>query len=602
MLTIKQPRTLKMRLILYFTIITLVPTSLISIFYYYYSTQSLKRTMIDNAKVNAAYIMDHIDKQIKLAFNLSDWTFLNRNLEGVFVEGNFEGPDLTKELINAKQTLEYYVMNSSIGKNISSIIISGNNNLDIRMGDDTSLINKTELVKKQWFMDGLSKGGAIYLSGIVENPNVYRRDNFIIPIVRPVIHSTVGTSIGWSFIGLKESLISDVYKDYTSKNLNPIYIVDDNGVYISSSETSYIGTTMNGDHYQKELFQGRKEGNFDKKIDGEEKLIVFYRSDLTGWSIVQELSYEPLYRQKAVLLKMSLVIFFGCILITLIFTMFLSSNLTQPLKKILKRMNYISEGNFERDKSLEGNDEMGELGRGINELAISINGLLEKVKEEEADKRELELKVLQNQVNPHFLYNTLNSIKWMATVQKADGIRDIVSALGRLLMNISKEASEQISIKREISLTEDYIFIQNIRYNGKIKVSFQIPDENLLNNEIAKFTLQPIVENAIFHGIEPKKDAGNIKIGIVEEGEKLIIFVEDDGVGIDEEGIKRIFSSKSKDRNRGLSGIGVKNVDERLKLIYGDNFGLSIESVVGIYTRVNIKIPKTVVRAGDLNV
>jgi two-component system sensor histidine kinase YesM len=600
MIRLKQPKTLKMKLTLYFTMVTLLPSSLIGIFYYYYSTQSLKKNMIENARTNTSYIMNNIDNQIKLAYRLSDWTFLNKNFEKVFINNSLEGANLTEEIINAKQTLEYYVMNSPIAKNISSIVISGNNNVDIRLGDDAAFIDKYELMKKPWFLEGYNRGGAIYLPGILENPAYFKRDDYVIPIVRPVIHSTIDYNIGWSYISFKESLISDVYKGFS----NPIYIIDRDGICISSSETQYIAKSMKNEEDIKKMMESNKDDYFDIKVNEEEKLVVFYKSSVTGWSIVQKISYTPLIKQKAVVFRMSLIIFCGSILITFIFTMFLSSNLTAPLKKILRRMDYIAEGNFERDKSLEGLDEMGELGRGINELASSIKGLLQKVKEEEADKRVLELKVLENQINPHFLYNTLNSIKWMATVQKADGIRDIVSSLGRLLMNISKNASERISIRKELALTEDYIFIQNIRYNGKIKLELNISDEALLENEIVKFTLQPIVENAIFHGIEPKKDAGNIKIGIEEKEQKVIVSVEDDGVGIAAETLKEILTKADTKKNRGLSGIGMKNVDERLKLNYGEGYGLSIESVPGAYTRVNVIVPKSEVdkMAGDLNV
>lgn len=593
MITIKQPKTLKVKLSLYFSIIAIVPSFLISIFYYYYSTNSLKRTMVNDAKVNEAYIIDNIDNQLKVAEKLSDWMFLNRSLEKVLVEYNLDKPQFDSELISVNQIIENTVLDSSISQDISSIIISGDNGVDLRYGDDAAIINKSELESAQWFKDSLSKEGAVYFQGIVKNLNVVSHDDYILPIVRPIIHSTLETNIGWSFIALKESLISNVYKKFYEQNKNPIYIVDNKGVCISSSDKNYIGKTVGNYDFIKPVLNADQSGYFDIKKGKKVSLVVFSESNLTGWKIVQKISYAPLYEQKIVILRMSSAIFLGSILICFIFTMFLSSNLSKPLQKILKKMRLISRGDFQRDFSLEGDDEMGELGIGINELAGSISDLLRKVKKEEAEKRNLELLVLQSQVNPHFLYNTLNSIKWMATVQKADGIRDMVSALGRLLMNISKEKSEEISIRREVALTEDYIFIQNVRYNGKIKVQYDVKDESLLENQIVKFTLQPIVENAIFHGIEPKKESGNIKIEISEKDESVLLCIEDDGVGISQRDINNIFISTEKHNNRGLRSIGIKNVDDRLKLFYGKDYGLSIESEIGIYTRVNIKIPKS---------
>lgn len=588
----KSSKSLKHRLSFYFTIITIVPSLLITLFYYYYSTNSLKKTMVDNATTNTAYIMSNIDNQLKLAMKLSDWTFLNKTLEKVLVNSRLTDLELYDEIINNKQILDTTLVNSPIAKNISCILIEGNNGVDIRYGDDASLINKAELKAKPWFVDSLGKGDAIYLPGIVENPNVIKHDSYIIPIARPIVHSIYNVNIGWSLIAFKESLISDVFNDFNVNDGKSLYVIDKDGICISSTERSLIGKSMFGEKFIQNILHSEQNGNFNANIGGVDKLVVFYKSSLTGWTIVNTTSYSPLLDQNRVLLRMTLIIFFGSIFITSIFSMFLSDNLTNPLKKLLIRMRLISKGNFERDLSIERDDEMGELGKGINEMSGNISKLLERVKKEEEDKRILEFELLQKQINPHFLYNTLNSIKWMAIVQKADGIRDMVSALGRLLMNITRLSAEQISLREEISLIDDYIFIQNIRYSGKLNVTYQIPDENLLENKIIRFTLQPIVENAIFHGIEPKKDAGNIKIGIIENTGNYEIFVEDDGVGIDSDDIKNMFNSTPKEKHRGLSGIGIKNVDDRLRLAYGSKFGLKIESELGIYTRVTIKIPK----------
>ena len=200
--------------------------------------------------------------------------------------------------------------------------------------------------------------------------------------------------------------------------------------------------------------------------------------------------------------------------------------------------------------------------------------------------------MLQHQVNPHFLYNTLNSLKMMAMIQKAEGIKEMVSALGRLMMNMAKNTSEKITLADEIALLNDYVYIQNIRYKGKIKLEYQMENEAILQCKIVQFTLQPIVENAIFHGIEPKKDAGRIEIHIKESEEILEICIEDDGVGMIADQIEAVFQDIPADQSRGLSGIGIKNVAERIKLTYGPAFGLTIESVVGEFTRVYLKIPK----------
>jgi two-component system sensor histidine kinase YesM len=259
---------------------------------------------------------------------------------------------------------------------------------------------------------------------------------------------------------------------------------------------------------------------------------------------------------------------------------------------LLRQTQKIAAGDFSPDPALEGHDELGVLGRGINEMATDIQHLLTRVIADERERRRLELAVLQNQVNPHFLYNTLNSVKLMATLQKADGIREMVTALGRLLMNLAKHTSEKVTLKEEFSLLNDYIYIQNIRYKGKIKVDYLLPDENCLKYLIIKFTLQPIVENAIFHAIEPKKNAGRILIAVTATDSQLEISIADDGVGMTAAQIESLLGGDQAGLNRGLSPIGIKNVNERLKLAYGHQYGLTIDSVVGEYTKVHLRFPK----------
>lgn len=207
-------------------------------------------------------------------------------------------------------------------------------------------------------------------------------------------------------------------------------------------------------------------------------------------------------------------------------------------------------------------------------------------------KKELEFKVLQNQINPHFLYNTLNCIKWMATLQHAHTIRDMTAALGRLLQNIAKGTETMISIYEEMSLVDDYVMIQDIKYDGKIRVEYHIGDSDITQAYIIKFLLQPIVENAIFHGIEPKDGCGRIDIYLKRQEKDICIDVVDDGIGMTQDQIESLLQIGDGNRNsRGLSGVGISNIQERIKMTYGEEYGLTIRSELGKYTAVMIRIP-----------
>ena len=203
--------------------------------------------------------------------------------------------------------------------------------------------------------------------------------------------------------------------------------------------------------------------------------------------------------------------------------------------------------------------------------------------------------MLQSQINPHFLYNTLNSIKWMATIQGANGISEMTTSLSRLLKSISKGTSLLIDIREELSLLENYFTIQSYRYGGTISMDIQVDEESLYNSEIIKFTLQPLVENAIFHGIEPKGSAGHIQIHvgyeIADATDRIRIDVTDDGVGMTAEKSAQILSSNDDSSADFFREIGVSNVHKRLQYQFGTEYGITIESKEGEYTTMSIHIP-----------
>jgi two-component system sensor histidine kinase YesM len=272
---------------------------------------------------------------------------------------------------------------------------------------------------------------------------------------------------------------------------------------------------------------------------------------------------------------------------------------SEPVKKIYHQINEISNGNFEPDSSIEWNNEFGDIGHCINQLGTDINDLLIKRIESECEKKDYEYKMLQSQINPHFMYNTLNSIKWMAVVQKADGIAEMTTAFSRLLKNISKGKDEIVSINYELTLLNDYFTIQNYRYGGAISLEYNIEDETLRHNQILRFTLQPVIENAIFHGIEPKGNAGHITVHIYSDSENNTrISITDDGIGMTPEVIDTVLHDESANSISFFKNIGISSVNKMLQYTFGDKYGMSIESEPGIYTTVHILLPKIECKEG----
>ena len=215
------------------------------------------------------------------------------------------------------------------------------------------------------------------------------------------------------------------------------------------------------------------------------------------------------------------------------------------------------------------------MGWGVNRMTREITDLMEKRIADESNKRDLEYRMLQSQINPHFLYNTLNSIKWMATIQNASGIAEMTTALSRLLQIISHDSRKMVPLRDELAILDDYLIIQKYRYGDSVVLEKKIASETLLDTPVPRFILQPLIENAIFHGIEPK-GAGVITVEVKPQGADIAVSVTDDGVGMSP-GIMR--------------KLGMNNVDERLRCAFGPRYGLSVESEEGKYTAITITLP-----------
>ena len=248
---------------------------------------------------------------------------------------------------------------------------------------------------------------------------------------------------------------------------------------------------------------------------------------------------------------------------------------------------------FEQDadqftyQEVKGTREVGELSASFGHMVVRIQQLMATVREEEINLRKTELKALQAQINPHFLYNTLDSIAWMCERGKNADAVQMVHALARLFRISISKGHELIPIAREIEHAESYLQIQKYRYKNQFTYHFQVDPactEYLCN----KITLQPIIENAITHGLDLLVDEGHIDVEVLQDGEDILFKVTDNGVGMEPEQVRAIFRREPGDR----TGIGIKNVNDRLRIYFGEGYGLTIDSVPDEGTTVTVRMPR----------
>lgn len=296
------------------------------------------------------------------------------------------------------------------------------------------------------------------------------------------------------------------------------------------------------------------------------------------------LNLQSLYGRQLALLCLSAVLIGAVVLWVL------NQTISRPILRLQARMSAVSEGDFSADPDIEWDNELGDVGRGINHMAQSVQGLMERRLADEKARRDLEYQMLQSQINPHFLYNSLNSIKWMASIQGAHGIAEMTTSLAHLLKSASKGQQILIPLTDELTLLRDYFVIQNYRYGGAITMTEEI-EAGLEDTLLPRFTLQPLLENAIFHGIEPKGGAGSIALCARRDGDGVLLSMEDDGVGIEPEQAAALLSGQGEDPAGLFRRIGLYNVHRRIQYEFGKIYGLAIESEPGAFTRITVRLP-----------
>lgn len=351
-------------------------------------------------------------------------------------------------------------------------------------------------------------------------------------------------------------------------------------------------------HPQQQLiFAGLKEENTQKMTahsDGsyEENSLIYTIRTRKGssWRIVAVSFVDELIEDR---LKDCLILLAGLLLIvlaaTIVSSVVLSRYISRPIHSLNKAM-----GEFEANaegfsyEPVYGSLEVTSLSNAFGHLVIRIQELMNKVRNEEIVLRKTELRALQAQINPHFLYNTLDSIAWMCEEGRTKDAVEMVNALARLFRISISKGHELIPVEKEVEHAKSYLQIQKFRYKNQFQYSFEV-QESCLGYYCNKITLQPIIENAIYHGLNRMIDEGFIEIRIFEDGDDVVFTVEDNGVGMTKEQCESILHKEVKGQT---GGIGIKNVNDRVKIYFGEQYGMTIESELDEGTKVSIRMPK----------
>ncbi len=548
---------------------------------------SVRRNMVQAAEFNLQLVEGIIDPKLSSVQMLVRWCSTNRQLSSYF---GGEGSD-NQYRLEAYDRLREQVQNNEASHYLNRVLIAGSGEKQVQTGSRMPQSLPLTVENLDTFAS-FNNGEPCWFESIIQDPLSFEEDNVIL-LTQPVLHLYTKERLATAYIAVGAELFTDPLDSY--------YIQPDSSIFLSFENNSYKisgGTIIasdidftNTEPVDIETVNSKtKVGKVN--ISGKSHIYVQYPFVMDGISLTQILSASQDSEQMRLFFWIALFTVFLLIIFALILRTIMNRLVGIPVNKLTKRMKKISEGNFSHDSDIEWQNEFGILGKGINNMSRNIKELMNKAVEDEKMKREIEFKMLQNQINPHFMYNTLNSIRWMATIQNAPGIAEMVTAFASLLRNVSNRNDEMFPLRQELSFLEDYFTVQKYRYGGSVSMTVEKTDEYLLDAYIPRFTLQPLIENAIFHGIEPKGNAGVIQISITSDYEsKIDIVVRDDGIGIPPEKLDSILTGDSGNGKGLFKQVGLANVHKRLQLVFGSEYGLFVESKVNEYTAVTVRIP-----------
>ncbi len=407
---------------------------------------------------------------------------------------------------------------------------------------------------------------------------------WVVTIVRPMPN---GVDTRWVAVDVRFSGLGGSISGVGIGQHGYCYLMDDQGnmVYHPQQQLLYAGIK----NEENERLAAQPDGTYvEDTVIYSVQNVPASNWRVVGVSYIDETVNESFEQMARITLGSSALILAAALLVGWI----ISHMLSRPLQQLENAMEQ-----FEQDadgftfQPVAGTREVQELSDSFGHMVGRIQRLMNTVREEEVILRKTELKALQAQINPHFLYNTLDSIRWIATMQKNSGIVQMVTSLSSLLRNMAKGFNEKVTLQQELEFLNDYVVIEKVRYLELFDLQTEVTSPQLYQARIIKLTLQPLVENAIFNGIEPSGRTGLIKIRAWTEETVLYVSVTDNGIGMSPEQCKKVLTDTSRVTKSTMSGIGLPNVDRRFKLVYGDEYGLTIESELDSFTRITVSLP-----------
>lgn len=573
--------SMRAKLFVVFLFVSILPL----LFFVYYSYHSVKTQLVSQTYSNMSLMTSQIGSNLENKLNsytkLSASLYLDSTLQEYLVKSY--GDDA--EYLDAYRYIDN-VMNNALTNNpeVHAIAIYSTN--ETMPLDDLFIKPLSDLIReKPWFSKVQhTYGNVIFtITPADQAASPLKSSPPMFTLVRYLNYNSLNFPYGILTIDvLEDDLYSLMEKEDKNKD---IFIVDERGTIVSCRDKSLLNTPLAAllpPPASSLKTVGGSVDQYETSYDGERVLVVSYTIP-NGWKTVSVVPYSRFIGEAKASANRILLIAFFCIVLCAGLIYMVARLSTKRIESLLKNIRRLEREDFDLVMIPMGHDEIGQMSFALGKMASRLKNLINEVYKKEISKKEAEMSILQAQINPHFLYNTLASISALAMKHDDPQIQSMVSHLAKFYRISLNKGKTIITLNEELKLTRNYVSIQQIRYGDMLRVIYDI-DDSVLVHQTVKLMLQPFVENAIHHAIWDEDLGINIVIRAYREGEDILLEVVDDGMGMTADTLDRLSSPQE-------AGYGIRNVGERIKLAFGDEYGVSIFSRLGIGTQVKIRLP-----------
>lgn len=576
---------MKRKLLLSYFVLIVIPLVTLTLLTYNRSSNTVRENMENIAFQALEQSSLSMNGMMANAAKAAELVFLNTDIQEVLTR-DLQEYAVAQQLDDAKR-IGAYLGNLQNEQEIYRARLYVNDKL-LYANENINFFSMGDIQEASWYKQMMGDGSKLHWI-YSENHRYPGSDEpqKIISAVKALFNfKGYGQIIAWVSIDMQEKKLQNILQKAVIARNGLMVLVDAEGRVLSSSDSRLLSENYKdiGKYYS--LLS--KEGEWKTgRVGGKDILISYKTLSYGGWRLFAVLPAEEVLSPSSKLRNYSLLLMLVIGILSYFMAYVISFYMSKRIRKLIKTMAKAESGNMDIKVPVDATDEIGELERNFNKMLDKIAFLIEEKFRVGQEAKLAELRALQAQINPHFLYNTLELINCKAAAYKAKDIRDLVNSLARFYKLSLSKGKDVISIADEIAHIETYVYIQNQRFDGRITLKLDI-EEKILDFQIPKLVLQPIVENSILHGIMEKEEKrGIICIKGSFEGECIVLTIQDDGVGMNRETLRTILNGVEGD---DVHGYGVKNVNDRLKIAYGEECGLVYQSQPGQGTTVQVRI------------